>query len=183
MILRSASQKNFASRSRAVTTRSAFFAISRSSDGCVFTTARNASFSSPRVGHHRKEVLVMHERGRQHFLRQLQEAALEEAGDDAGELDQVGDLVDERRLLAQVDAAAQLPRLGFQLARDAIAALGVIEDDEVLRQARPVLVEGPHLDRPPGASARGEEAMAVGHRAGRDRPAPACPRRSASGRW
>ena len=45
--LRSASQKNFASRSRAVTTRSAFLAISRSSDGCVFTTARNASFSSP----------------------------------------------------------------------------------------------------------------------------------------
>ena len=45
--LRSASQKNFASRSRAATTRSAFFAISRSSGGCVLTTARNASFSSP----------------------------------------------------------------------------------------------------------------------------------------
>ena len=46
-VLRSASQKNFASRSRAVTTRSAFFAMTRSSCGWVLTTARNASFSSP----------------------------------------------------------------------------------------------------------------------------------------
>ncbi len=45
--LRSDSQKNFASRSRAATTRSAFFAMRRSSAGCVLTTARNASLSAP----------------------------------------------------------------------------------------------------------------------------------------
>ena len=46
-ILRSASQKNRASRSRAVTTRSAFRAIVRSLSGSVLMTARNAFFNRP----------------------------------------------------------------------------------------------------------------------------------------
>ena len=68
-----ASQKNFASRSRAATTRSAFFAMTPLVGGCVLTTARNASFNVARLGHHRKVVLVVHERRRQHFLGQREE--------------------------------------------------------------------------------------------------------------
>ena len=45
VVLRSASQKNRASRSRAVTTRSALRAIVRSLSGSVLMTARNAFFS------------------------------------------------------------------------------------------------------------------------------------------
>jgi hypothetical protein len=45
--LRSVSQKNIASRSRAVTTRSALRAIVRSLSGSVLITARNAGFSFP----------------------------------------------------------------------------------------------------------------------------------------
>ena len=45
---------------------------------------------------HREEVLVVHERRRQHFVRQLEERAVEEAGDDAGILDEVGDFLDQR---------------------------------------------------------------------------------------
>ena len=53
----------------------------------------------------------------------------------------------------------------FELARDPIAALGVVEDDEVLLEARLVLVEAAHLDRSAGAAARGQESVAVGQRA------------------
>ena len=47
-------------------------------------------------------------------------------------------------------------------------ALAALDDDEILEQPRPVLVEGAHLDRAPGAAARGQEAMAVGDGARRD---------------
>ena len=56
------------------------------------------------VVHHREVVLMMHERGGQDFVRKLQELALEEPGDDAGEFDEVGDLVDSAACVAQVDA-------------------------------------------------------------------------------
>ena len=97
-ILRSASQKNLRvaqPRRRPRARRS--WRSRRSSAGCVLTTARNASFSSPRLGQHRKVVLVVHQRGRQHFLGSSRNAAVEEAGDDGRELDQIGDLVDQRR--------------------------------------------------------------------------------------
>ena len=53
----------------------------------------------------------------------------------------------------------------LELARDAIAALGVLEDDEVLLEARLVFVEAADLDRAAGPAARRQEAMAVGQRA------------------
>ena len=68
-------------------------------------------------------------------------------------------------MLLELHAAAEPPRVHLELARDAIAALGVIEDDEVLGQPRLVLLEAADLDRAAGAAARREEAMAVGQRA------------------
>ena len=70
---RSASQKNRASRSRAVTTRSALRAIVRSLSGSVLMTARNAVFSLPVLVLDRKVVLMMDQRRRQHFFGQLEE--------------------------------------------------------------------------------------------------------------
>ena len=96
-------------------------------------------------------------------------AAIEEAGHDAGILDEIGDLVDQRGvLLAGATRPPQPPRVRLELARDAIAALRVIEDDEVLGEPRAVLVEAADLDRAAGAAARRQEAMAVGQRAGLD---------------
>ena len=54
------------------------------------------------VCHHREPVLVVHERRRQHFLRQLEKAAVEEAGHDPGELDEIGDFVDQRGVLLEL---------------------------------------------------------------------------------
>ena len=48
--------------------------------------------------------------------------------------------------------------------RDAIAPLGVLEHDEVLRQPRAIFVEAPHLDGSTGAAAGGQEPMAVRQR-------------------
>ena len=67
---RSASQKNRASRRRAVTTRSAFVAIARSLVACVFVTARNAGISDAVRAHHREEMLMVNQRRRQHFRGQ-----------------------------------------------------------------------------------------------------------------
>ena len=60
--------------------------------------------------------------------------------------------------------AAQAAGVRLQLARNPVAALRVIEHDEVLGQPGAVLVEAPHLDRAPGAAAGREKAMAVGER-------------------
>ena len=91
--LRSASQKNRASRSRAVTTRSALRAIVRSLSGSVLITARNAFFSLPSSPSTGKVVLMVNQRRRQHFLRQLEELDGEGAGDDRRVFDQVGHFV------------------------------------------------------------------------------------------
>ena len=91
--LRSASQKKRASRSRAVTTRSALRAMVRSLSGSVLMTARNAFFSLPVLVLDRKVVLMMNQRRRQHFLGQLEELVRERAGDDRRVLDQVGHFV------------------------------------------------------------------------------------------
>ena len=118
-----------------------------------------------RLGHDRKPVLMMHERRRQHFFRQREEPGVEEAGDDRRILDEIGDLFDQRRVLLQVHAPAEPARVHLELARDPVAPLGVLEDDEVLGQPRLVLVEAADLDRSSGAAARGEEPVAVGQRA------------------
>ena len=66
------------------------------------------------------------------------------------------------------DAALQPLRLRVELARDLVVPLAALEDDEVLEQARAVLVERAHLDRAAGPAAGREEPVAVGDRAGRD---------------
>ena len=68
---------------------------------------------------------MMDQRRRQHFLRQLEERRAEEAGDDAGELDEIGDLLDQRRVLLERHAAAEPARVQIEIARDAIAPLGM----------------------------------------------------------
>ena len=167
-----------------VTTRSAFFAISALVVRLRVDDREERFLQLAVVGHHRKVVLMMHERRRQHFVRQLEEAALEEAGDDARELDEVGDLVDQSAACSLSCTRPPSCRAWFSSSRAIRSRRSdVIEDDEVLRQPRPVLVEGPHLDRPSGASARGEEPMAVGDRAGLVPPAPAGRRVRRRGRW
>ena len=69
-VFRSDSQKNLASRSRAVTTRSAFFAITPLVLRLRVDDGEKRFLQLAGVGHHRKVVLVVHERRRQHFLRQ-----------------------------------------------------------------------------------------------------------------
>ena len=49
-----------------------------------------------------------------------------------------------------------------------LVALAALEDDEILGQALAVIVEALDLDRAAGAAARGQEAVAVGDRAGAD---------------
>ena len=115
-----------------------------------------------RLRQYRKPVLMMHERRRQHFLRQHEERGIEEAGDDRRELDEIGDLFDERGVILDVHAAAKAAGVHLQVAGDAIAALGVIEDHEMLGQPRLVFVEAADLDRPAGAAAGREEAVPVG---------------------
>ena len=68
-------------------------------------------------------------------------------------------------MVLQRHAAAEPPRVPLELARDAIAPLRVVEDDEVLLETRLVLVEAADLDRAAGPAAGRQEAMAVGQRA------------------
>ena len=108
-------------------------------------TARNAFFSSPVVGHDRKVVLMMNQRRRQHFLGSSRNSRAKVPATTAGILDQVGHFLEQRRVLA-VDGGTRPPSrraLRLELARDPVAPLGVLEDDEVLGQPRAVLVERP----------------------------------------
>ena len=170
VVLRSASQKKRASRSRAVTTRSALRAIVRSLSGSVLMTARNAFFSLPVFGLDREVVLMMNQRRRQHFIGQLEELGAEGAGHDRRVLDEVGHLGEQAGLGAHHPADAPLEplRLRVELAGNLVVPLAAFEHDEVLEQPRLVLVEGAHLDGAARASARREKPVAVGDRAGRD---------------
>ena len=114
-------------------------------------------------------MLVVHERRRQHFVRERRGTRSRRSRPQRRETRQVGDLLDSAACSLRWHAAAEPPRMRFELARDPIAPLGVARDDEVLGEARLVFVEAAHLDRPAGAAARGEEAMAVGQRPTRRR--------------
>ena len=70
---RSASQKNFASRSRAVTTRSAFFAISALVGRPRVDDREERLLQLAGLVDDRKVMLMVDQRRRQHFLRQLEE--------------------------------------------------------------------------------------------------------------
>src|SRR5690349_16794038 len=52
----------------------------------------------------------------------------------------------------------------FEFAPNLRFTLAAIQDDEVFEQPRLVIVEGLHLDRATGTSARREEAMTIGVR-------------------
>ena len=130
--------------------------------------------------HHREVVLVVNHRRRQHFLGELKELDREVPGDDRRVLDEVGHFLQQRRVRRDqtADAAAQPARVRLELAPDPRLALGAVEDDEVLEQPRLVVLERLDLDRPPGAAARRQKAMAVGVASptgcpGRSGPAPA----------
>ncbi len=132
--------------------------------------------------HHRKErlfqraslrddgkvVLVVHERGGQHLGRQPEKGRIEKARDHSRKLHQVRDFVDEGLVLFEGHAAAEAPRMPFEIPCDPVAALRVFQHDEVFLEARLVLVEAAHLDGASGTPARGQEPMAVGERSGMD---------------
>ena len=124
--------------------------------------------SSPRSSTDGEEMLVVDERGGQHLVRQGQKRPIEEAGDDTRILDEIGDLVDQRRMIAEWHAPTELSCLRLELTHDAVATFRVIEHDEVLAETASIVVEGADLDRPAGAAAGRQESMPVGHRAGGD---------------
>ena len=72
---------------------------------CVLVTARNAGISAPVAPTHRKEMLMMNQRRRQHFRRQRQELGAERAGDDRRELDEIRHFLEQRLGLRDAGAA------------------------------------------------------------------------------
>ena len=67
-------------------------------------------------------------------------------------------------MILQVHAAAEPAGVHLEVAGDAVAPVGVTEDDEVLGQPGLILVEAANLDRSAGAAARRQEPVAVGQR-------------------
>ena len=112
----------------------------------------------------REEVLVVDHRRRQHLLGKLEELGAEGACDHGRVLDEVGHFLQQARLAGgrAADPAAEPAGVRVEFAGDLGVAVLAVEDDEVLAQPRPVLVERADLDRPPRAAARREEAVAVG---------------------
>ena len=71
-------------------------------------------------------------------------------------------------MILQVHATTEAARVPLQIAGDPVAAIGMIEDDEVFGEPGLILLEAAHLDRSSGAAARGEEPVPIGQRAGLD---------------
>ncbi len=86
-------------------------------------------------------------------------------------------------MILEVHAAAKAAGVHLEVAGDAIATLGVIEDDEMLGELRLVFVEAADLDRPAGAAAGRQEAVPVGQGAGLDVLDLRTSWRSPNGRW
>ena len=176
-------RRTCASRSRAVTTRSAFLAMTRSSPGCVLTTARNASFSSPSIVDHRKVVLVVDQRGRQHLLRQLEERRGKKPATTPGNSTRSATSSTSAGMILAAARGRPAAARGDSRSRAMRSRRSAcVEHHEMLGQPRLVLVEAAHLDRPARAAAGGQEAMAVGHARRTRRPAPAARRHSRRGR-
>src|SRR3954452_19403300 len=113
-------------------------------------------------------MLMMHEGGRQHLVRQRQKLAIVKPRDDAGKFDEIGHFFDQRAVLLEVHAPVESTGVRLQLPRDAIASILVPEHNEVLRQAGLVLFKAAYFDRSSRATAGGEKPMPVGQRAGLD---------------
>jgi hypothetical protein len=116
-------------------------------------------------------MLVVNQRRRQHFGRKRQELGTEGAGHDRRKLDQIRNFLEEGfglRVVLDERAAADLPRARLELAHHAVTPFDAREDDEVLGQLLPVLVERSHLDGAPRATARREEPVAIGDGSRRD---------------
>ena len=168
--LRSASQKNRASRSRAVSTRSEIARDHLGCSGSMLSTARNTGMQ-----------LALRRRppGRSADDESSSSSALLRAAAGTPRRTSRRRPTDTRPgpaprraapapTSATRDAAAAAARLGIELARDAIVPLAALEDDEVLGQPLAVVVEALDLDRAAGAAAGRQEAMAVGDRARAD---------------
>ena len=163
-VRRSASQKKRASRRRAVSTRSALIAIFCGCSTSMLVTARKAGRSFCCVVQHREVVLVVNHRRREHLVGQREEFRREHAGHDRRVLDEIGDLVQQRRLRG--DATAQAARMRIEFAHEAVVPLRVLEQDEVLAEALLVVADAADLDRPARPPAHRQEAMPVGEGAG-----------------
>ena len=88
-------------------------------------------------------MLMMDERRRQDFFRQLEEFEREGTGNHRRILDEIGDLVQQAGVGMRRPAHASLQTLRFrvELARDLVVPLAALEDDEVFEQPRAILVE------------------------------------------
>src|SRR4029453_8859819 len=84
-----------------------------------------------------KVVLMMNERGREHFVGQVEKAEVVEPGNDARVLDQIRNLVDQIRVCLEMHAPAESPGVRLELAGDPIAPPPVRSAAGVLRQPRP----------------------------------------------
>ena len=117
----------------------------------------------PVVALHRKVMLMVDERCRQHFVRQLEELGRECSCDDRRIFHEVRHFLEQARVGSNGarHAPLQALRLRVQLARDLVVSLRAFEDDEILQQPRAVFVERSHFDRASRPAARREEAVAV----------------------
>ena len=86
----------------------------------------------------------MDHRRRQHFLGQREELGGKHAGDDRRPLHQIRHLVEQPGLTRRraVHAPTQPAGVHVELAHDPLAPILALEDDEVLEQARFVVLEG-----------------------------------------
>jgi hypothetical protein len=106
--------------------------------------------------HHREEMLVVNQRGRQDFDRQREELGRDRAGHDRRKLHQIGHLFHQSlglRVLVNQRPAADAAGVGLEVPHDAIAAFVAREDHEVLGELLAVLIEAAHeldLARWPG---------------------------------
>ena len=115
-------------------------------------------------------MLVMNHGRGQHFFGELQELDRKMTGDHGRILDEVRNFLQQRRMSGDesADAPAEPPRVRFELASNLRLALATIEDNEVLEQPRPIVVERLHLDGAPRPAARRQKTMAVGVRSRAD---------------
>ena len=111
-------------------------------------------------------MLMMNQRGDEHFGREREELRGEDAADHGGKLHEVGHFVQQGlglRVLMQHRAAPEPARLRLEIPHDPVAPFDAREDHEVFGQPLAELVEAANLDGPARAAAGRQEPMAVRH--------------------